>query len=193
MLPVGQRVELGHALSSANDRHIRAKAIPLLSESQMIGPDDAKTLITTFSNEKSAHVKTAIIQALKSPETLRGDAATLDYLSALMLLDTDPEVRSEAMLTKVALLVDPHDAMSDVFAALSSNETELQSKALIALEQIYEANGLVEGGLNCIDHEETQRALEDFMNIEVTDENQKVVMDLLNDADNFYNRHFQDN
>lgn len=193
LLPAGQRIELGHSLSSSNNWHIRAEAIPLLSASSMMSPDGAKALITTFSNEQRAQVKVAMLKALKAPDTLRGDSATLDYLSGVLLSDTDPAVRSEAMLTKLVLSSEPHDAMPDVFAALTSKETELQSSALIALEQIYEGNELIDGGLDRIDHQATKRALKDFMKIDVTDENQKVLLDLLNDADNFYQRHFQDN
>ena len=150
----------------------------------------AKALISIYTNEPNNHVKRSVLKTLKNTEALRGDQATLDYLSGVMVSETDSGVKSEAMLTKLALQEDPLNAIPDAFMALNSGEAEFQHSGLIALERIYEANQLVDGGLDRIDHEAVERALETFMEAEITSENASEMNRLLKEADRFYDRHF---
>ncbi len=190
LLPVEQRKELGQALTTSSDWQIRANGITLLSSHEIMTPDGAKTLMTSYANEPNTHVKSEMLKALNKPDTLRGDQTTLDYLSQVMFSETNPKVKSEAMLTKLALQEDPLTAMPDTLMALTSGQPEFQHSAFIALERIYEANDLVDGGLDRIDHEAIKRALEDLMEAEVTPENTLQMGRLLNAADMFYERHY---
>lgn len=192
-LPSDQRIALGHALTTSDDWQVRANGISVLSSSDIMTPDGAKALIKIYAGEPNNHVKTSVLKSLKNVDSLRGDQATLDYLSGLMTYETDSSVKSEAMLTKLALQEDPLDSMPDVFMALSSGEAQFQSSALLALERIYEANELVDGGLDRIDHYSVELAIEAFMNAEVTPENASEMNHLFKLADMFYMRHFSGN
>lgn len=192
-LPSDQHIELGHALMTSSDWQVRANGVTLISSPEIMTPEEAKGFLSIYANEPNNHVKRAMLYALKNSETLRGDQVTLDYLSNVMLSDTNPEVRSEAMLTKLALQEDPLNAIPDAFMALTSGDPNFQFSAFIALDRIYDANNLIDGGLDRIDHEAVKRALEDFMNVEITSENASDMDRLLKEADLFYERHFEEN
>lgn len=190
LLPAEQREELGQALLKSENWRARVDGVNLSIMPESLTPDKAKDLYSVIAQETHPVVKTSIINGIKNAAQLKGDRVMLDNLSDILRTDTDSSVRSSAMLAKLALQKDPHDALPDTFMALTSGDVELQSSAFIALEQIYDANNLIDGGLDRIDHDAVRRALDDFMEVEINEDNEKSIGLLLTQSDRFYERHF---
>jgi len=190
LLPVYQQEELGAELLKSDNWRARTDGVTLSISPESLTSDKAARLMNVLRNETHSHVKNSILGGVENAKHLKGDSATLDHLSNIMLTETVSSVRSDAMLAKLALSEHPHDAMSDAFMALRSGDIELQRTAFIVFEKIYETNDLVDGGLDKIDHNALQRALEDFMDVEINDDNRESMHRLLMEADRFYERHF---
>jgi len=191
LLPVTQRDILGAALIESNQWRVRTDGVNLSTIGQDITADKANQLIDTLGNDDHPHVKTTILGILKNSDSLKGDQKMLDNLSIMLGTETYANVRSEVLLTKLALENDPINVMPDTLLALGSNDPEYQYTAIIALDRIYESNQMVNGTLDPIDHRTVERQLEELLDIEITAENKAYMTRLLHEADAFYERHFQ--
>ena len=189
LLPLDQREALGQGLALSENWKIRTDGINLSMTPQTMTTGKAETLFQHFTAEPHPHVKATVLSVLKNAESLKGDTATLENLSNIMRTETDAGLKSKALLTKLALQEDPLAAMPDALMALNSGEPEFQQSALIALNQLYEAERVTEGGLDRIDHRAIKRGIERFQNIRITPENKADVQRLLDEAERFYQRH----
>lgn len=190
LLPLAQRDILGQAFIESNHWRLRTDGVNLLTLDPNMTSDKVSDLINTLETDPHPHVKTTILKGLKSAKTLKGDLDTLDNLSLLLNSETHSTVKSEILLTKLALEDDPLNAMPEALLALSSGDPEFQYTALIALEHIYKTDHVTHGKLDQIDHRSIKRGLEALLKIEVTAENKSSVARLLKEADAFYERHF---
>jgi len=190
LLPLAQRDNLGQAFIESHHWRLRTDGVNLLTLDPNITSDKASELITTLETDPHPHVKTTILRGLKSAQTLKGDPTTLDHLSLIMRSETHSSVKSEILLTKLALEEDPLKVMPDTLLALNSGDPDFQYTALIALERMYETDHVTNGNLDQIDHRSIKQGLEALLEIEVTAENKSSMGRLLQEADAFYERHF---
>lgn len=190
-LPKEQQEGLGTELLKSDNWLVRTGGVNLFTASDNLTPDKAKALISVLTDDSHSHVQTTILKILKNSESLKGDPDTLNKLTVIMNSKVDSIVKSDALLTKLALHKNPLNAMPDTIRALTSKDPEVQTSALIALERIYEADKVKNGKLSQIDHSFVKTVLEDLIYVEVTAKNKSQIERLIKEVDAFYARNFQ--